>query len=171
MEIEEYKYNVATLENGIEYTEVGRLDTNGNTYLFKVVDGNISDRYEILTSNSNMFIKNILYEIFKKLKNEGYKADDTKEYFYLIFLIGVNVISVKTGDILSYFLYESKNNNIKNIIIKEPFSDLEKEKYKNNFLIKNNNFSNINKLEIRMFKLDTLKNNNDINSNINIVIF
>ena len=124
--------------------------------------------YEILTSNSNMFIKNILYEIFKKLKNEGYKADDTKEYFYLIFLVGVNVISVKTGDILSYFIYESKNNNIKNIIIKEPFSDLEKEKYKNNFLIKNNNFSNINKLEIRMFKLDTLKNNNDINSNINI---
>ena len=83
-------------------------------------------------------------------------------------MVGVNVISVKTGDILSYFIYESKNNNIKNIIIKEPFSDLEKEKYKNNFLIKNNNFSNINKLEIRMFKLDTLKNNNDINSNINI---
>lgn len=28
------EYNVVTLENGIEYTEIKRLDNNGNTYVF-----------------------------------------------------------------------------------------------------------------------------------------
>ena len=32
--MEEKEYNVVTLENGVEYTEVDKLDYNGNTYVF-----------------------------------------------------------------------------------------------------------------------------------------
>lgn len=32
--MEEKEYNVVVLENGIEYTEVDRLDYNNNTYVF-----------------------------------------------------------------------------------------------------------------------------------------
>lgn len=31
--MEEKEYNVITLENGIEYTEIFRLDNEGNTYI------------------------------------------------------------------------------------------------------------------------------------------
>ena len=32
--MEEKEYNVVTLDDGVEYAEVHRLDTDGNTYVF-----------------------------------------------------------------------------------------------------------------------------------------
>ena len=41
--MEEKEYNVVTLENGNEYTEVERLEDKGNTYVFLVNLGSDDD--------------------------------------------------------------------------------------------------------------------------------
>ena len=65
--------------------------------------------YEILTSNSFEFIKNILKEIFYKIKNESHGVKNIHGNIFLIIFIGINIISIQLGDIIPFFIYESQN--------------------------------------------------------------
>ena len=123
---------------------------------------NISLIFDILTSNSNKFIKDVLTTIIGKIKNNsGYKVDNSDGNFFLIFIIGVKAISIRKGDvIIPYFTYETKIDNkseIKNIIIKNPYLNYDKENFENKNINEDNTYKNINKIEIRILKLNAIK--------------
>ena len=119
--------------------------------------------YEILSSNSHEFIKNGLNTVFGKIKNEGYEIGNTSGKIYLIFIIGLNLISIKIGDFFPYFIYEyiiDTKKNIKNIIIKEPFPNSENVKFEIINFKGDNNLYSSDKLEINTFQLNSIKNKN-----------
>ena len=128
--------------------------------------------HEILSTNSHEFVKNGLNVVFRKIKNEGYEIGNTIGKIYLIFLIGINIISVKIGDFFPYFIYESIFDNkrkIKNIIIKEPFTNSEKDKFEIINFKEENNLYFSDKLEINTFQLNSIKNENNNNFNSNTI--
>ena len=119
--------------------------------------------YEILSSNSHEFIKNGLNTVFGKIKKEGYEIGNTSGKIYLIFIIGLNLISIKIGDFFPYFIYEyiiDTKKNIKNIIIKEPFTNSENNKFEIINFKGDNNLYSSDKLEINTFQLNSIKNKN-----------
>ena len=122
--------------------------------------------YEILTSNSFEFIRNILQEIFLKIKNEGYGIKNIYGNIFLIIFIGINIISIQLGDIIPFFIYESQNfnenrNKILNYIIQQQYSNSEKNVYKK----KDNNSDNPEKLNIKLLKINEIENKNNIFNN------
>ena len=77
----------------------------------------------------------------------------------MIFFIGINIISVKLGNIIPYFIYESiyfnNNNKIKNILITNPYSHAEKTHYGK---INNNLDNYIDNINVKLLKLNEIQN-------------
>ena len=69
--MKEKEYNVVTLEDGVEYTEVSRLENNNNTYLF--------------LSNLDKPEDFCIRKLIKRENNEYIVGLDSKEEFDKIF--------------------------------------------------------------------------------------
>ena len=95
---------------------------------------------------------------FKKLKMKDMELNIYGN-IYLIFFIGINIISVKLGNIIPYFIYESihynNNNKIKNILITNPYSHFEKTYYGK---INKNLDNYIDNINVKLLKLNEIQN-------------
>ena len=77
--------------------------------------------YNTLTLDGNLFIKNIFNSLNDDLKNKGVDIKETGATLYIIILIKDKIISIKVGDMYSYFIYSISNeNNLNYIITKKP---------------------------------------------------
>ena len=77
--------------------------------------------YNTLTLEGNIFIKNIFNSLIDDLKKRGVDVEETGATLFIVILIKDKIISLKVGDMYSYFIYSISNeNNINHLITKNP---------------------------------------------------
>jgi hypothetical protein len=77
--------------------------------------------YNTLTLEGNIFIKNIFNSLINDLKKRGVDVEETGATLFIVILIKDKIISLKVGDMYSYFIYSISNeNNINHLITKNP---------------------------------------------------
>ena len=74
--------------------------------------------YNIWTLEGNIFFKNIFNSLNDELKKKGVDIEETGATLFIVILIKDKIISIKIGDMYSYFFYSLSNDkNLNNNII------------------------------------------------------
>ena len=74
--------------------------------------------FNILTLEGNIFFKNIFNSLNDELKKKGVDIEETGATLFIVILIKDKIISIKIGDMYSYFFYSLSNDkNLNNNII------------------------------------------------------
>ena len=86
--------------------------------------------FNILTLEGYIFIKNIFNSLTNDLKNKGVDIEETGATLFIIILIKDKIISIKIGDMYSYYIYSISNEKdsdqiiIKNLHLEHSISNI-----------------------------------------------
>ena len=80
--------------------------------------------FNLITLEGNKFIKHIFSSLNDDLKQTGVDIEETGATLFIIILIKDKIISIKIGDMYSFFIYSILNDkNLNQLITKNPHSE------------------------------------------------